>query len=131
MNNPNKPYSFIKTHTNLTEVLTDHGLASLGDAYTNFTYSLAESNRRGEPTGTKVKGHTLAQALKKAGLREHLPSRMTRHKLADAAEALIVYGWLHNYITLAETVATLQETDDSTEGFSQLLTTIKKRVKFS
>jgi hypothetical protein len=131
MNNHDKPYPFTKTHTNLTQILTDHGLASLGDAYANFTYSLAQSNRKGEPTGTKVKGHTLAQALKKAGLREHLPSRMTRHKLADAAEALIVYAWLHNYLTLAETVTTLQKTDDPTEGFSQLLTTIKKKVKLS
>jgi hypothetical protein len=131
MNNHDKPYSFTKTHTSLTEVLTDHGLASLGDAYTNFAYSLAQSNRKGEPTGTKVKGQTLAQALKKAGLREHLPSRMTRHKLADAAEALIVYAWLHNHLTLAETVTTLQKTDDPIEAFSQLLTTIKKRVKLS
>jgi hypothetical protein len=131
MNNRNKPYPFTKTHTNLTQVLTDHRLASLGDTYTNFTYSLAQSNRRGEPTGTKVKGQTLAQALKKAGLREHLPSRMTRHAMADAAEALIVYAWLHNHITLEETVTTLEKTDNPTDGFSHLLTTIKKRVKFS
>jgi hypothetical protein len=42
---------FVKTHRNLTEVLTDHKLASLGDAYVNFAYSLALSNRTGRPTG--------------------------------------------------------------------------------
>ena len=124
-------FSFIKTHENITEVLTNHKLASLGDAYINLVYSLALSNRKGQPSGAKVKGTVLAEALKKAGLREYLPSRMTRHMLADAAEALIVYAWLHNYITLEESVATLEKTDDPIDGFSQLLATIKNKAKFS
>jgi len=124
-------FSFIKTHGNITEVLANHKLASLGDAYINFVYSLALSNRKGQPSGAKVKGSVLAEALKKAGLREYLPSRMTRHMLADAAEALIVYAWLHNCITLEESVATLEKTDDPIDGFSQLLATIKTRAKFS
>ncbi len=124
-------FSFIKIHGNITEVLTNHKLASLGDAYINFVYSLALSNRKEEPSGAKVKGSVLAEALKKAGLREYLPSRMTRHMLADAAEALIVYAWLRNCITLEESVATLEKTDDPLDGFSQLLVTIKNRAKFS
>ena len=111
-------------------MLTDHKLASLGDTYINFAYSLALSNRRGKPSGAKVKGNVLAEALKKARLREHMPSRMTRHMLADAAEALIVYAWLHNYITFEESVEILEKTEDSVEGFSQLLVTIKGRIKF-
>ena len=126
-----RTFSFIKTHENITEVLTNHKLASLGDAYINFVYSLALSNRKGQPSGAKVKGTVLAEAIKKAGLREYLPSRMTRHMLADAAEALIVYAWLHNCITLEESVATLEKTDDPIDGFSQLLATIKTRAKFS
>jgi hypothetical protein len=130
MNKQNKHCIFTKPYKNLTQILTDHNLASLGDTYINFAYSLALSNRRGKPSGTKVKGSVLAEALKKAELRKRLPARMTRHKLADAAEALIVYAWLHNYITLEESVATLEKTDDPIEGFSQLLATIKNRVKF-
>jgi hypothetical protein len=126
-----RAFSFIKTHENITEVLTNHKLASLGDAYINFVYSLALSNRKGEPSGTKVKGTVLAEALKKARLREYLPSRMTRHMLADAAESLIVYAWLQNYITLEESVATLEKTDDPIEGFNQLLTTIISRARSS
>ena len=122
-------FTFLKTHNNLSEVLTDHKLASLGDAYINLAYSLALSNKRGKPTGAKVKGSILTEALKKTGLREHVPSRMTRHMLADAVEALIVYAWLHSYITLDECVATLEKASDITEGFSQLLTTIKSRFK--
>jgi hypothetical protein len=123
-------FAFIKKCSSLTEVLTDHSLASLGDTYVNFAYSLALSNRRGKPSGTKVKGSVLAEALKKAELREHLPARMTRHMLADAAEALIVYAWLHNFVPLEETVARLEKTDDPIEGFSQLLVTIKNSVRF-
>jgi len=112
-------------------VLTDHKLASLGDTYTNFAYSLALSNRRGEPSGSKVKGSVLAEAIKKAGLREYMPSRMTRHMLADAAEALIVYAWLYNYVTLDETVSVMARTDELVEGLIQLLTAIKNRLRFS
>jgi len=126
-----KQHTFTKPYKNLTQILTDHKLASLGDAYINFAYSLAVSNRNKEPSGTKVKGSTLAAAIKKTGLRDHLPSRMTRHMMADAAEALIVYAWLSNHITLEETTTILEKTDDPVEGFSQLLTKIKNRIKLS
>jgi hypothetical protein len=125
-----KTFSFIKTYKTMTEVLTDHKLASLGDTYTNFAYSLALSNRRGKASGVKVKGSILAEALKKARLREHMPARMTRHMLANAAEALIVYAWLHNYVTFEESIEILGKAEDSVEGFSQLLATIKDRIKF-
>jgi len=131
MDKNTRNFNFIKTHKNLTEVLTDHRLASLGDTYVNFAYALALSNMKGKPHGAKVKGSILAEALKKAGLRKHLPARMSRHTLADAAEALIVYAWLHNHITLDESVTTLQKTDDAIEGFSQLLTVITRRISFS
>ena len=121
----------MKAYNNITEALTDHGLASLGDTYINFAYSLALSNRRGEPSGAKVKGSMLAEALKKAGLRDYLPSRMSRHMLADAVEALIVYAWLHDYVTLEETVVMLENVDDPVEGFTQLLIKIKNRIRFS
>jgi hypothetical protein len=126
-----KTYTFTKPYNNLTQILTNHKLASLGDAYINFVYSLAISNRNREPSGTKVKGSTLAAAIKKAGLRDYLPSRMTRHMMADAAEALIVYAWLNNNITLEESVIALEKSEDPVEGFSQLLTRIRNRTKLS
>jgi hypothetical protein len=126
-----KLYTFTKPYKNLTQILTDHKLAQLGDAYANFVYSLAISNRNREPIGAKVKGSTLATAIKKAGLRNYLPSRMTRHMMADAAEALLVYAWLNNHITLEESITTLENTNDSIEGFSQLLTKIKNKTKLS
>jgi hypothetical protein len=56
---------------------------------------------------------------------------MTSHTMADAAEALIVYAWLNSYVTLEESVTTIEKINDPTEGFSQLLTKIKNRIKFS
>jgi hypothetical protein len=125
-----KLFRFIASHSNLTEVLMDHRLASLGDMYVNFVYSLAVSNMRGRPSGVKVKGTVLAEALKKAGLRERLPSRMTRHRLADAAEAVIVYAWLNGYVSSDESVAILEKTSDSIDAFSHLLAMIRDRIRF-
>ncbi|MGB9959350.1 MAG: ribonuclease III family protein [Candidatus Bathyarchaeales archaeon] len=130
MEKESKPLSFAKVYRDLTEVLMDHKLAALGDAYINFAYSLALSKNRGQPSGAKVRGSVLAEAFKKAGLREYMPSRVSRHMLADAAEALTVYAWLHSYLTLEESVAMLEKTKNPVEGFTKLLLTIKDRVKF-
>ena len=85
-------FEFIQQHESLSEVLMDQKLAQLGDAYVNFLYSLAISKKTGEPAGIKVKGRLLEKKKKKAGLRKFLPSRVDRHKQADAAEALIAYA---------------------------------------
>jgi len=122
--------SFAWTRRNLNEVLIDHELASLGDSYVNFVYSLAISNRKGSPFGTKVKGSVLAEALRKAGLRECLPSGMSRHGLADAAEALIVYAWLSRWVSLDESVAMIGRESDPVEGLRELLAKIKSRITF-
>ncbi|MEM2202216.1 MAG: ribonuclease III family protein [Candidatus Bathyarchaeia archaeon] len=124
-----KPF-LTKSYKNLTEVLTDHRLAALGDTYINFTYSLALSMKMGRPLGTKVKGSVLAEAFKKAGLRTYMPSRVSSHMLADAAEALIVYAWLYGYMPLDECVAILRKSENSVEGFTQLLSTIRDRITF-
>jgi hypothetical protein len=123
--------TFMKNYSSLTDVLTDHKLAALGDAYINLVYSLALSAKMGEPAGKKVKGTVLAEALRKAGLRQYMPSRMTSHKLADAAEALLVYAWLNNCITLEQSVAILLESDDLINGLTQLLIKAKEAVKLS
>jgi hypothetical protein len=126
-----RTFSFVQDKKNLSEVLTDHDLASLGDAFANFVYSLALSNKKGKPTGKKAKGTLLAEALRRAGLRSCVPSSVSSHGLADAAEALLVYAWLHDCITLEESVAMLEKNDDTVEGFAQLLEKIKSRIKLS
>lgn len=122
-------FAFTPQHENLTEVLMDQKLAKLGDAYVNFLYSLVLSKKRGEPTGTKVKGRLLADAFRKAELRKFLPSRIDRHKQADAAEALIVYPWLRGTMTMDEALEILEQNEDDVEGFSVLLLTAKNRTE--
>jgi len=121
-------YTFIQPFANLREILTSHKLAALGDAYVNFLYSLAISKKSGEPVGAKVDSRLLAEALRKAGLREYLPSRTDRHKQADAAEALIVYAWLKGLIPLEEGVKILERYEDAVEGFCDLLILAKKKL---
>jgi hypothetical protein len=94
---------------------------SLGDAFINLASSLALSNRKGVPSGTKVKGTLPAEALRKAGLREYARSRMTTHMLADATEAFIMYAWLLDYVSLEEAVAILEKNDDLVEGYASYL----------
>jgi len=123
-------FSFRTVRESLSEVLADRDLASLGDAYVNFVYSLALSNMKRKPVGARVKGSVLAEALRKAGLRNSLGSGMSRHALADAAEALIVYAWLNGRLTLDESIAMMRKGKDTVEGASLLLTTARKRVTF-
>ena len=121
--------AFIKNHENLSEILMDQKLAKLGDAYVNFLYSLALSKKNGEATGVKVKGRLLADAFKKADLRKFLPSRVDRHKQADAAEALIVYPWLEGSMTMEEGLEILEKTEDEVEAFCNLLLVSKTKTK--
>jgi hypothetical protein len=121
-------FAFISQYRNLHEVLMDQKLAALGDAYVNLVYSVALSKRKGEPTGAKVDNRLLAEALKKAGLRSFLPSRIGRHKQADAAEALIVYAWVRGSMTMEEGVSILEQGEDTVEGFCSFLLTAKKKL---
>ena len=120
---------FIPQYESFSEVLMDQKLAKLGDAYVNFLYSLALSKKKGEATGIKVKGRLLADAFKKAGLRKFLPSRIDRHKQADAAEALIVYAWIRGSMTMEEGLEILEQNEDSVEAFSVLLLTAKMKLE--
>ncbi len=122
-------FAFIRKYENLSDALMDKKLASLGDAYVNFLYSLALSKKKGEPVGTKVKGRLLADALKKAGLRKLLPSRINRHKQADAAEALIVFAWMRGSVSLEEELQILEENENEIEAFRILLLTAKKNLE--
>ncbi len=122
-------FTFIFQHKSLREILTDHKLAALGDAYVNFIYSVALSKRRGQPVGTKVSSNILAEALKKAELRGFLPRRTDRHSQADAAEALIVYAWIQNVMSIEEGVNLLGRHENVIEAFCSLLCTARRRLK--
>jgi len=128
--NPAKIVLFPWRRKCLREVLVDHDLASLGDSYANLIYSLATSNRKQQPVGIKVKGSILASALRKADLRGELPSRMSTHTLADAAEALLVYAWLCGKIGLDESVEAITKGKEPVDGLVRLLRQAKERTTF-
>jgi hypothetical protein len=120
---------FLKNFSSLSQILMDKPFAALGDAYVNFVYSLALSRKMGKPMGKKVKGTPLAEALRKAGLRQFLPSRIDKHILSDAAEALLVYAWLNNFITLEQSIEVLEKTENLDDGLAHLLLIAKEKVK--
>lgn len=63
-------------------------------------------------------------------MRDELPSRMSTHSLADAAEALLVYAWLSDRIGLEESVQIITKEKDPSEGLVRLLKLIKERTTF-
>jgi len=119
-----KESPIISKYQSIVEILADHELASLGDAYVNFIYSLALSRKMGKPIGKRMNSSTLASALRKANLRKLLPSRTDRHKQADAAESLIVYAWLAGAMSLDETLSIIEEENKEDDLFALLLRTI-------
>jgi hypothetical protein len=121
-------FAFISQYRNLREVLMDQKLAALGDAYVNFVYSVALSKRKGEPVGVKVNSRLLAEALRRAGLRNLLPSRIDRHKQADAAEALIVYAWVRGVMSIEEGVTILEQREDMVEAFCSFLLAARRKL---
>ena len=124
----NKRFFFTPTHKTMQKIFADHGLATLGDAYTNLIYSLYLSARNGKPTGAKANSHILSKALKQAGLRELMASRVDRHEQADAAEALLLYVWLQGLTTIQESVDALSKHRGAAEAFSSLLSDAKKKL---
>lgn len=113
--------SFMHEYSSLADVLADRNLASLGDAYVNLIYSLALSRIAGKPVGRKLDSLTLASALRKSDMRRFLPRRVDRHGQADAAEALIVYGWLSGAVSIWEAVEVLARGGEVAENLSELL----------
>ena len=127
-----KTVLFPRVRKSLKEVLADQSLASLGDSYVSFIYSLAVSNRKGQPIGIKAKGSILTGALRKARLRGgELPSQMSTHSLADAPESLIVYAWLNERIGLEESVEIATKEKDPVCDLTRLLAVIRKRTTFA
>lgn len=113
----------------IRQILRNRELASLGDAYVNFIYSLALTEISGHPRAVKVSDRVLAEALRVSGLREHLGTRVTRKDLANASEALLVEVYRRRLTTIEESVRTLSKNPDGPNaGLSELLKLAADRV---
>jgi len=123
-------FPFLNRYRSLIDVMMDKELAALGDAFANFVFSLALSRRFNRPLGMKVQSLILSRALRKADIRKLLPHRVDRHKQADAAEALIVYGWITGTVTIEECVGTLERETEPDEAFGKILQNIVRNNRF-
>jgi hypothetical protein len=112
------------------QVLRNRQLASLGDAYVNFVYSLALTKVNKRPEGVKVSDRVLAQAFKLAGLRDYLGTRVTRKDLANACESLLVEAYLSDLLSIEESITILtQDPGGVAAGLVNLLKVAAEQVR--
>lgn len=127
---PKRTSSFLRNHSDTIDIMLDRDLAKLGDLYINFTYSLAKSYIIGKGSNIRVSSKILSESLKQTGLRNLLPKRTSIHDQADAVEALVVYSWFKDTISLDECVNILSEDGkDDVEHFTNLLKHIVRRIE--
>jgi len=112
----------------LESLLLDKDLASLGDSYVNFVYSLAMSQKLKRPVGAKVDNQTLAEAVTKSGLRRFLPHRVDRQTRGNAAEALLVFAWLGDLLEFEDCTNVLSREEDTAEAFASLIRGVLRKL---
>ncbi len=113
----------------ISQILRDKQLASLGDAFVNFIYSLALTKINGQPQAVKVSDRILAEAFRVAGLRQYLGTRVSKKDLANASESLLVEAYRKGLLTVEESMNILsQHPDGPAAGLSELLKLAVERV---
>ena len=116
----------------LNSILSDKNLAKLGDSYINFLYSIALTIIHGVPKGVKVSDKILSEAAKESGVRDLLPKRTPRGRVADAMESLIVYSFIMGYMEFDEMIHILVEARDSpNEGFAKIAKKALRRLNLA
>jgi len=113
----------------IRQVMQDRRLASLGDAYVNFVFSLALTKIRGNSEGVKVSDRILADAFKFAELRKFLGTRVNRKDLANAAEAVLFEAYRRGLMSINETVELIAQNRESPAyGLANLLRVSAERL---
>ena len=113
----------------IRKILRDKQLASLGDAFVNFVYSLALTETKGKPQAVKVSDRILAEAFRRSGLREYLGTRVSRKDLANASESLLFEAYQRRLLTIDESVGILSTNPDGLEaGLTSLLKLAAERA---
>lgn len=113
----------------IRQIMRNGQLASLGDAFVNFVYSLALTQANRKPQGVKVSDRILAEAFRLAGLRNYLGTRVSRKDLANASESLLAEAYQRKLLTIEESVGTLTQIPDDLEvGLSALLKLAAERI---
>ncbi len=116
----------------IRQIIRDKQLASLGDAFVNFVYSLALSKSSGKPQAVKVSDRILVEAFRLAGLRKYLGTRVSRKDIANASESLLFEAYHRKLVTIEESVGIITQNLDGLEaGLSELLKLVAERVGHS
>jgi len=119
----------MRNEETIREIMRDKQLASLGDAFVNFVYSLALTQTGGKPQAVKVSDRILAEAFRLSDLRKHLGTRVSRKDLANASESLLVEAYQRKLITIEESVKILSENPAGLEaGLSELMKLAAERI---
>jgi hypothetical protein len=109
--------------------MRDKQLASLGDAFVNFVYSLALTQIKGKPLAVKVSDRKLAEAFRQSGLRKHLGTRVSRKDFANATESLLFEAYQRRLLTIEESVGVLSANPDGIDsGLTALLRLAAERT---
>lgn len=111
-------------------ILRNKDLASLGDAFVNFVYSLALTRVSNRPRAIKVSDRVLAEAFRLAGLRDYLGTRVSRKDLANASEALLVEAYRRGVLTIDESVDILcKSIQGPSAGLPELVKLAAERIR--
>ncbi|MFX0207931.1 MAG: ribonuclease III family protein [Candidatus Hodarchaeota archaeon] len=80
--------------------------AKLGDSLVNFIYSVAKSIVSEMPTGTKVSDSILSEAYRRSlwYSTNTLKLKGKKDRIADTIEALILYFWVHEELSLEKLI---------------------------
>jgi len=111
------------------QIMYDKRLATLGDAFVNFIYSLALTQINGKPEGIKVSDRDLSEAFRFAGLRNYLGTHVSKKDFANASESLLVEAYRRRLLTIEESVKIITQNPDGPKaGLSELLKLVVNRL---
>jgi hypothetical protein len=83
-------------------IASSKGIAQLGDAFINFLYSVSRSIAYKQASGCKVSDTVLSNAYRASLLKKKVLMKGDRDKIGDGVEAIIIWAWAQNYLTLKE-----------------------------
>ncbi|MHA2502324.1 MAG: ribonuclease III family protein [Candidatus Kariarchaeaceae archaeon] len=101
--------SGILSTRSLRAILESKDLAQLGDFLTNFIYTSVRIGVKGATGSIHVWDGSLRDAMEQSSLRGKLGKKARPGRVADAAEAIIAYCYLHKLVSLDEMVEFLAQ----------------------
>ena len=93
----------------LRAILESKDLALIGDSLVNFIFSTLKIGLFGMSGNVHVRDNVLKNAMDLSKLREKLGKNTKPGRVADAAESLIVFAYIHNIMTIYDMVEYLSQ----------------------